>query len=148
MFLKHLFLLIAASWLSLPASGATLDLTDTWVRATPPGKMMTAAYGVLKNPSDQTHVIIGVQTSVAGHSSIHETRIERDRSTMRPVRRLEIGPGETVTLMPGGLHMMLMTLSEPLVEGESIDICLELENNERQCSAFGVTKRHSSMHHH
>ena len=40
---------------------------------------------------------------------------------------------EHVTLQPGGLHIMLMHLKEGLSEGQNIDICLELENNDSYC---------------
>ncbi|MED5355748.1 MAG: copper chaperone PCu(A)C [Pseudomonadota bacterium] len=132
------------------ASGAsdTLIISDAWVRATPPGKMMTAGYASLENVSKDVITITGVSAEVAGHTSLHETRIERDRSTMRPVAKLSIKSGERVSLKPGGLHIMLMKLSEPLTDGQSIDICLELENNDSLCSAFSVTRHRKAEHHH
>ena len=132
------------------ASGAsdTLIVSDAWVRATPPGKMMTAGYASLENVSKDVITITGVSAEVAGHTSLHETRIERDRSTMRPVAKLSIKAGERVSLKPGGLHIMLMKLSEPLTDGQSIDICLELENNDSLCSAFSVTRHRKAQHHH
>mgnify|MGYP005709341783 FL=1 len=132
------------------ASGAsdTLIISDAWVRATPPGKMMTAGYASLKNVSKDVITITGVSAEVAGHTSLHETRIERDRSTMRPVAKLSIKAGECVSLKPGGLHIMLMKLSEPLTDGQSIDICLELENNDSLCSAFSVIRHRRAQHHH
>ncbi|MEC7148516.1 MAG: copper chaperone PCu(A)C [Pseudomonadota bacterium] len=132
------------------ASGAsdTLIISDAWVRATPPGKMMTAGYASLENVSKDVITITGVSAEVAGHTSLHETRIERDRSTMRPVAKLSIKAGERVSLKPGGLHIMLMKLSEPLTDGQSIDICLELENNDGLCSAFSVTRHRKAQYHH
>ena len=132
------------------ASGAsdTLIISDAWVRATPPGKMMTAGYASLENVSKDVITITGVSAEVAGHTSLHETRIERDQSTMRPVAKLSIKAGERVSLKPGGLHIMLMKLSEPLTDGQSIDICLELENNDSLCSAFSVTRHRKAEYHH
>ena len=132
------------------ASGAsdTLIISDAWVRATPPGKMMTAGYASLENVSKDVITITGVSAEVAGHTSLHETRIERDRSTMRPVAKLSIKAGERVSLKPGSLHIMLMKLSEPLTDGQSIDICLELENNDSLCSAFSVTRHRKAEYHH
>lgn len=131
------------------ASGASSDLiiSDAWVRATPPGKMMTAGYASLENLSNEVITITGVSAVVAGHASFHGTRIERDRSTMRPVANLSIEAGERVSLKPGGLHIMLMKLSESLTDGQSIDICLELENNNSLCSAFSVARHRKAAHH-
>jgi copper(I)-binding protein len=143
-------LFIIALTLISSASGAsdTLIISDAWVRATPPGKMMTAGYASLENVSKNVITITGVSAEIAGHTSLHETRIERDRSTMRPVAQLSIKAGERISLKPGGLHIMLMKLSESLSDGQSIDICLELENNENLCSAFSVAKHRKAAHHH
>ena len=148
MTLRALF--VIALTLVSSASGAsdTLIISDAWVRATPPGKMMTAGYASLENVSKEVITITGVSAEAAGHTSLHETRIERDRSTMRPVARLSIEAGERVSLKPGGLHIMLMKLSESLTDGQSIDICLELENNDSLCSAFFVARHRKAAHHH
>ena len=148
MTLRALF--VIALTLVSSASGAsdTLIISDAWVRATPPGKMMTAGYASLENVSKEVITITGVSAEAAGHTSLHETRIERDRSTMRPVARLSIEAGERVSLKPGGLHIMLMKLSESLTDGQSIDICLELENNDSLCSAFSVARHGKAAHRH
>ena len=148
MTLRALF--VIALTLVSSASGAsdTLIISDAWVRATPPGEMMTAGYASLENISKEVITITGVSAEAAGHTSLHETRIERDRSTMRPVAKLSIKAGERVSLKPGGLHIMLMKLSEPLTDGQSIDICLELENNDSLCSAFSVTRHRKAEYYH
>ena len=143
-------LLVIVLTLVASASGASdnLIISDAWVRATPPGKMMTAGYASLENLSNEVITITGVSAVAAGHTSLHETRIKRDRSTMRPVANLSIEAGERVSLKPGGLHIMLMKLSESLTDGQSIDICLELENNDSLCSAFSVARHRKAAHHH
>ena len=146
--LKTLALITVGLTTSLGALADSLTVADGWARETPPGKTMTAAYGRLQNSGDEALVITGVSTEVAAHSSLHETRIERDRSTMRPVSSLTVAPGEEVELAPGGMHVMLMKLDAPLVEGESIDICFKLENNEDMCSAFPIAKRKMMGHKH
>ena len=132
---------------SASAVAETLTVSDAWARASPPGKRMTAAYATLQNSGRQPLVIIGAASSIAGATSIHETRIDRDRATMSPVKRLTIEAGERVTLQPGGLHIMLMHLKEGLSEGQNIDICLELENNDSYCSAFAVARNGIASHH-
>jgi copper(I)-binding protein len=67
---------------------------------------------------------------------------------MRPLSKLAIAPGEAVELAPGGRHIMLMKLDAPLVEGESIDICFTLENNDDVCSGFPIAKRKAMGHRH
>ena len=146
--LKTLALLAFGISTSTNGFAGDLAVAEAWARETPPGKTMTAAYGRLQNSGDKALVVMGVSAEVAAHSSLHETRIERDRSTMRPVSNLTIAPGEEVELAPGGMHVMLMKLDAPLVEGESIDICFKLENNEDMCSAFPIAKRKTMGHKH
>ena len=143
------FLVIAIT-LAASASRASdeLIISNAWVRATPPGKMITAGYASIENQSKEAIIITGVSAEIAGHTSLHETQIERDRSTMRPVAVLSIKAGERVSLKPGGLHIMLMKLSESLSDGQSIDICLELENNDSLCSAFSVARHGKAAHQH
>ena len=148
MTLRALFAIALTLVSSALGASDTLIISDAWVRATPPGKLMTAGYASLENVSKDVITITGVSAEVAGHTSLHETRIERDRSTMLPVAKLSIKAGERVSLKPGGLHIMLMKLSEPLTDGQSIDICLELENNDSLCSAFSVTRHRKAQHHH
>ena len=48
---------------------------------------------------------------------------------MRPIEGgLEIKPGETITLKPSGLHIMLMGLKHPLQEGSAVKVTLKFEN--------------------
>lgn len=146
--LNALALLAIGTTNSFDVLAGDLVVADGWARETPPGKSMTAAYGRLHNSGDEALIVTGVSAAAAAHSSLHETRIERDRSTMRPVSNLTIAPGEQVELVPGGMHIMLMKLDAPLVEGESIDICFKLENNEDTCSAFPIAKRKTMGHKH
>ena len=148
MTLRALFVVALTLVASASVASDNLVISDAWVRATPPGKMMTAGYASIENMSNDVITIMGVSAEIAGHTSLHETRIERDRSTMRPVAQLSIKAGERISLKPGGLHIMLMKLSESLSDGQSIDICLELENNENLCSAFSVAKHRKAAHHH
>jgi periplasmic copper chaperone A len=43
---------------------------------------------------------------------------------MRPVEDIEVPPNGSVSLQPGGLHLMFMGLNRPLVAGETIPVTL------------------------
>jgi periplasmic copper chaperone A len=47
---------------------------------------------------------------------------------MRPVAALPVAPGKPVTLSPGGYHVMLMGLKQPLIKGESFPLMLTFEH--------------------
>ena len=115
-------LLIAAARAAAPP----LSVTDPWVRATP-GSDVAAAYMTLRNDGTAVLRIVGVRSSVAGHAMIHETRLENGKSIMRAHEPLEIAPGQTVRLAPGGLHVMLHMLAHPLEVGEQVPLELLLD---------------------
>ncbi|MFT7286470.1 MAG: copper(I)-binding protein [Halieaceae bacterium] len=131
--------------------GQGLELRAAWVRAMPPTQHMTAAYLQLFNPSDKGVEIDSVSASV-GVASLHETRLENGRSSMRPVSTLQIPPGGTVFLQPGGLHMMLMDIETMPLEGETVQLCVR-SNLGEYCADAPVQKVAQSSdssqgHHH
>jgi hypothetical protein len=109
-----------------PSPTGTLTVADAWVRAVP-GAAVAAAYMKLHNAGRQPVRVIGVQSALAGHAMIHETRLENGVSTMRPHEPLVIAPGASVELEPGGLHVMLHDLAHPLAVDEQVPLELLLE---------------------
>jgi len=69
---------------------------------------------------------------------LHETRIENDIARMQHVEGVEIPPGETVELAPGGTHVMFMRLAGPFREEDRIDATLIFEKAGRVAVEFHV----------
>jgi copper(I)-binding protein len=109
----------------LGAQQASLVAQDAWVRATP-GAQMAAAYLTLRNVSSKTVTVTGVESPVAGHAMIHETTVQGGQSRMRPHEQLVVAPGMTVKLEPGGLHVMLHDLKQPLTVGQTVPLVITL----------------------
>ena len=99
-----------------------LAVSGAWVRATPPGSTMTGAYMTLHNHGPGPVRLRRVSSPAAEVVEIHDMIMEDGRMAMVPRDRLEIGPGTSVELAPGGLHLMLIGLTGPLEEGRSIPI--------------------------
>ncbi|NCC28249.1 MAG: copper chaperone PCu(A)C, partial [Gammaproteobacteria bacterium] len=60
------------------------------------------------------------------------THVEEDgMMRMRRIEKIEIPAGETVTLKPGGLHVMLIGLKQPLEPGDTVDLALTFEDGSR-----------------
>jgi copper(I)-binding protein len=104
-----------------------LIATDAWIRATP-GSDVAAAYLTLRNVSNKPVTLVAVDSSVASMAMIHETKTENGISRMRPHEQLVIPPGKTVKLEPGGLHVMLHGITQPLATGASVPLVLRLAN--------------------
>ena len=105
-----------------------LTIDHPWARATPTGAKVAAGYMTIVNNGTTADRLIGGSTSVAGRVEVHEMAMKDGVATMRPVNGgLTIEPGKTVTLAPGGYHLMLQDLKAPLKQGDKVAATLEFE---------------------
>jgi periplasmic copper chaperone A len=118
-------LLTCAAVAQQAPSQAPLVAQNAWVRATP-GTDVAAAYLTLRNVSASPVTVTSIESPVAGHAMIHETTTQGGQSRMRPHEQLVVAPGATVKLQPGGLHVMLHELKQPLTVGESVPLVIKL----------------------
>jgi periplasmic copper chaperone A len=86
-----------------------------------------AVYLTLHNEGRAPDRLVGVVTPAAGMAMIHESYTEDGISKMRMLDAVELPPGETVTLAPAGLHVMLTDLAAPLKQGEVVPVDLTFE---------------------
>lgn len=105
----------------------TLAVRQPWARASIGQAKAGAAYLTIVNSGDEPDRLIAAATPVAERAQLHTQRVEDGVMKMRPVEAVEIAPGEPAVLAPGGLHIMLMGLTRPLVEGESFALTLSFE---------------------
>jgi copper(I)-binding protein len=108
-----------------PGEQPPLVAQNAWVRATP-GADMAAAYMTLRNVSSNAVTVTGVESPIAGHAMIHESTVQGGQSRMRPREQLVVAPGATVKFEPGGLHVMLHDLRQPLTVGQSVPLIITL----------------------
>ena len=102
-----------------------LLVQDAWARQVP-GSDVAAVYLTLHNPTSKPITVTGIESSVAEHVMIHETKTEGGQSRMRPHEQLLVAPGETVKFSPGGLHVMLHGMKQSVAVGQSIQLVLLL----------------------
>lgn len=101
---------------------APVQVQGAWVRATVTGQQGTGAY--MKLRAAQATRLVGVSTPAAGIAELHDMKLEGDVMTMRAVEALELPAGKTVTLKPGGIHLMLMDLKQPLPKNSTVPLTL------------------------
>jgi copper(I)-binding protein len=138
---SHIFTVALA--LLLFASGLAhaegkLGVYDAWIRAAPPGSRMLAGYATLKNTGDAALSVLTVQSDAFRQSSIHETVVERDVTRMRELPRIDLAPGATIEMKPGGAHLMLTEPRHPIVVGEKVGIVFLLADGTRVETNFDV----------
>ena len=109
------------------AQPAAVVAQDAWVRVTP-GSDVAAAYLTLRNTGSKPVTIVEVESPAASMTMIHETTMQNGVSRMRPHESLVIAPGKTVKFEPGGLHIMLHGLTQPLAPGKTVPLKLRLSD--------------------
>jgi hypothetical protein len=116
-------LLLSAA--SLPAWAVDVTITDAWARATMPGQKVSGAYMQIRSDADAR--LVGASSPVVPRVEVHEMKMDGDVMRMREVQAIELPRGKTVTLAPGGYHVMLMNLQKPIAAGDVIPLRLVIE---------------------
>jgi hypothetical protein len=111
----------------LPALAGELAVMDAWSRSTPPGVTVGVAYFTLKNDTGKPDRLLKITTPVASKVQVHRTEIQDGMARMREVAVLHVDAGQTLEFAPSGMHLMLMGLKQPLVEGRTFEIDLLFE---------------------
>lgn len=121
-----LLILAGCSQPAAPDTPATVEVADATCRPTLNGRDVTACYVTLTASRDDRLVSIGAP--LAGTAQVHEMKTEDGMMTMAELKDgLPLPAGQPVQLKPGGDHLMLMGLKQPLIAGEQVSITLTFE---------------------
>ena len=111
-----------------PASGPpAISIDGAWARATVPGQTGSAAYFTIRNAGGADKLMS--VTSLAADASLHSTTTEDGVMRMRPLEGLDVRAKGDVELKPGGTHVMLMGLKQPLQAGTTLELDLKFEKS-------------------
>lgn len=126
-------IIAAALALTIPAALAAdykagdIAIKNPWARATPAGAKVTAGYFTLTNTGSTPDRLVGATAAVAGRSTIHEMTMSDNVMHMRPVKGVDLKPGQTVEFSPDSFHVMLENLKQPLKPGDTVKGTLTFE---------------------
>jgi copper(I)-binding protein len=73
--------------------------------------------------------LVEVRSPVARRAEVHATSMDGGVMRMRRAGPIAVGPGAPVLLEPGGLHLMLYGLDQPLVAGQRVPLELRFEKS-------------------
>ena len=131
--MKRLLILLAASLaIAAPAHEymqGDIHIVKPWSRPLPAVSRNGAVYMTLMNKGGAPDRLVSVTTPAAKKAELHNHIMQDGLMKMRPVEAVEIVPGTPSVLKPGGLHVMLMGLTEPLVDGNSYPLTLNFERS-------------------
>jgi periplasmic copper chaperone A len=115
---------------ALPADdrAGNLVVTKPWSPPTPPIATVGAVYFSITNAGREADRLIAISSPIARQVQMHESRTVQGIVQMRPVTSVECLPGVAVKSEPGGLHVMLLDLTQPLVAGMKFPLVLRFRD--------------------
>ncbi|UTW13590.1 copper chaperone PCu(A)C [Marinobacterium rhizophilum] len=122
---------LLASLLCAPTAFAEVQAHDGYVRAVPPGHSISAAYLTLRNSADRAVQLNSARSDSAGTVELHQTREQDGIMRMRAAKQVEIAPGAQYRLQPGGDHLMLIDLRQPLNVGDKVNLSLSFSDGQQ-----------------
>lgn len=129
-----------------------VKVENAWARAPAPGQPVAGAFMDLTAETDMT--LVRAESPTAQAVELHTMRMDDGVMVMRPVKEIALPRGKTVSLKPGGLHIMLIGLKAPLKAGEKAGIRLVVKDKDGKEQAVEVAAEVRGMeggqapHHH
>ena len=121
-------------------TGDPIVVRDAWIREPPP-RSPAAGYLVIENRGGEPVELVAVATEAAEQTEIHVMEYKNDRMTMRRVEGLQVPAGGEVALKPGGAHLMLMELRQPLRDGDEVELVLRFGDGTERRTQVPVRKK-------
>lgn len=133
-----------------------LVIAESWARASASPTTPGVAYLTVVNHGAASDSLVAVESPVAERAELHTNLKEDGVMKMRSVTAIDIAPGAPVVLAPGGLHIMLYDLKQPLAEGDHFPLTLTFERSGsvtievevRPLGAMGPGHGHEHEHEH
>jgi periplasmic copper chaperone A len=123
--------LVAVATILVACTGSaspSVSVADAWARPAASGAD-TAAYLTITNPGTAEDALLSVSSPDASMAGLHKTSTDASGMTgMAPVQEIAVPAGGTVTLAPGGFHVMLMGLGRDLTAGGTLELHLVFRN--------------------
>lgn len=122
-----IFALLVGLLLALPAWAGDGMMVEGWARASAGKARNGAAYLSIRNYTGMADRLLSSQTGVAKRAELHTTVMAGEVMQMRPVGAIDVPADGMVMMKPGGLHVMLMGLTDPLMKGETFPLTITFE---------------------
>ncbi|MGB5199267.1 MAG: copper chaperone PCu(A)C [Sedimenticolaceae bacterium] len=144
-----LMLLLALSAGVSAADGIAgkVSVVDPYVRAVPPVAKTSAAFMQLRNDNDTEGFLVSADTPAASVVELHTHTMDEGVMRMRQVPQIPLPPNTTVSLEPGGLHIMLFDLKAPLSPGDEVPITLTFSDGSSKAVTAEVRSVQGMMKH-
>ena len=105
-----------------------ISISGAWSRATVAGQSSAAVYLTVANTGGGDDKLLNVSTPI-GQATIHSSTMDNGVMRMRPVREVDIPAHSTVQLKPGGTHIMITGVKQPLIAGTRFPLAVHFDRS-------------------
>lgn len=123
-------ILISLTFLASAIFAADIEVSEIYVKQTPPNAKNTAIFLKIKNNTAQNVALVDAECDLSEYTEIHTILREGDKMTMIKVPELTINANSSLELKPGGDHIMLFDLKKPITKGSKANLTLTFSNGE------------------
>jgi periplasmic copper chaperone A len=102
----------------------SLKIDRPFARATPPGAKTGGVFFTVENRGEIGDTLIRASSPIAGTVELHQMAVEAGVMKMRAIQAVEVKPGGKLEFKPGGYHLMLFDLRQPLKKGDKFPLTL------------------------
>ena len=106
-----------------------IQVGQAWARATPLNASAAAVYVTLFNTGNSAETLVSATTPIARSVTLHQTHFAQGVTTMQQIAGLTLIPNQPVGMGPGGLHLMLSGLTQPLNAGDRFPLILRFSKS-------------------
>ena len=127
---------------------AQVLVTDAWVRESIPGTSSSALFATLTNEGKKDRKLVRVEVQGADKTELHTSQQVDGMMRMRRLESIALPAGQSQSLAPGGDHVMLFRLAEPLRAGAKLNATFYFDNDEKVQVSANVKAGGGGHHHH
>jgi copper(I)-binding protein len=121
-------LFLALGSMATAQTAGNLTIEQPFSRATPGGAKVGGGYMTIVNKGTSADKLVAAASPAAERVEIHEMSMQGSVMKMQELPNgLPIDAGKTVSLAPGGYHLMMMGLKAPLKQGDKVPVTLTFE---------------------
>lgn len=139
--------MILLSFMPTAMAGPAVVVEGQWVREAPPSSTVLAAYMVLKNTTGTPGTVTRIDSPDFTNSQIHRTVMEDGIAKMIPLDQLQLPVNGSVTLEPGGLHLMLIEPLRALRDGDTVVLVIHTDNGDSVTVQAPVVRKTGATDH-
>jgi len=114
-----------------------ISISGAWSRATAAGQSTAAVYLGIANKGGGDDKLLNASTPI-GQATLHSSTMDGGVMRMRPLEGLDIPAQSTVPLKPGGTHIMVTGVKQPLIAGSSFPLALHFERSGKRTVTVSV----------